>query len=91
MGVGDTVGVGEKPGLFVTIRRGEMTPHAAISASTDSAQRLTQWRRTWPEWKSIEKDDAGSRKAVGSCSVKFGAMCKMDHLCHGTKEKTRFA
>lgn len=74
MGVGETVGEGENPGLFVTILRGEMTPHAAISASTDNTQRLSQWLRTGPEWKSIEKDDAALRGAVGSCIVKFGLM-----------------
>lgn len=91
MGVGETVGEGEKPGLFVTTLRGEMTPHAAIIASTDSTHRLSQWLRTGAERKSIEKDDAASGEAVGSCTVKFGPMCKMDHLCRGTRQKTRFA
>ena len=70
-GVGETVGVGDVGGLLTTILRGEMTPHAAINASTESTQRLTQKLRTGPEWKCIIKKDAGCRGAVGCCHAKL--------------------
>jgi hypothetical protein len=36
LGVGVIVGVGEPGGLLVTIRRGEMVPHAAMIATAES-------------------------------------------------------
>ncbi len=64
VGVGVSVGLGVGDGLFPTIRRGEITPQAAIMATSDSNIHVPIQLRA-PGRNLIDKKDAGRQQPVG--------------------------